>query len=53
MNLFAAADHEKLVGPARLFDPTSLEAEHGEWGNQLLRAASAIRMSWIPASRTT
>lgn len=44
MNLFAEPDRPQLTAPARLFDSAALEAEHGDWGHQLLRAAVALEM---------
>lgn len=42
MNLFAKPDHEQLVAPPDLFDREQLVDEHGAWGHQLLRAATAM-----------
>lgn len=44
MNLFAESDHRKLVAPPSLFDREILREEHGDWGHQLLRAATAMEM---------
>lgn len=44
MNLFAESDQDQLVGPPRLFDSEVLRDEHGDWGHQLLRAATAMEM---------
>jgi hypothetical protein len=44
MNLFAESDRGKLVAPPSLFDREYLREEHGDWGHQLLRAATAMEM---------
>lgn len=44
MNLFAEPDQPNLVGPSRLFDREHLIEGHGDWGHQLLRAATALEM---------
>jgi hypothetical protein len=44
MNLFAEADRGKLVAPPSLFDREALREEHGDWGHQLLRAATAMEI---------
>lgn len=44
MNLFAEQDQPNLVGPSTLFDREHLIEEHGDWGHQLLRAATALEM---------
>jgi len=44
MNLFAESDRQKLVASPSLFDRESLQEEHGDWGHQLLRAATAMEM---------
>lgn len=44
MNLFAESDWGQLVGPPSLFDRESLREDHGDWGHQLLRAATAMEM---------
>lgn len=44
MNLFAEQDHPNLVGPSTLFEREHLIEEHGDWGHQLLRAATALEM---------
>lgn len=44
MNLFAEPDHAQLIGPPSLFDGEGLQNEHGDWGHQLLRAATAMEM---------
>lgn len=44
MNLFAESDRGQLVAPPALFDREILREEHGDWGHQLLRAATAMEM---------
>lgn len=44
MNLFAESDRRKLVALPSLFDREILREEHGDWGHQLLRAATAMEM---------
>lgn len=44
MNLFAEPDRRELVGPPTLFDGEALREAHGDWGHQLLRAATALEM---------
>lgn len=44
MNLFAESDRQSLVAPPSLFDREILREEHGDWGHQLLRAATAMEM---------
>ena len=44
MNLFAEPDQRELVGPPTLFDGEALQEEHGDWGHQLLRAATALEI---------
>lgn len=44
MNLFAQSDRRKLVAPPSLFDREMLREEHGDWGHQLLRAATAMEL---------
>jgi hypothetical protein len=44
MNLFAESDRGKLVAPPSLFDREALREEHGDWGHQLLRAATAMEI---------
>jgi hypothetical protein len=44
MNLFAESDRRNLVAPPSLFDREALREEHGDWGHQLLRAATAMEM---------
>lgn len=44
MNLFAESDRRKLVAPPSLFNRETLRDKHGDWGHQLLRAATAIEM---------
>lgn len=44
MNLFTDADHAELIAPPSLFDRTTLQDDHGDWGHQLLRAATAMEL---------
>lgn len=44
MNLFTDSDRRELVAPPSLFDREILREEHGDWGHQLLRAATAMEM---------
>lgn len=44
MSLFAEADRDQLVGRPSLFDREALLADHGDWGHQLLRAATAMEL---------
>ena len=44
MNLFAESDRQKLVASPSLFDREFLREKHGDWGHQLLRAATAMEI---------
>lgn len=52
MNLFAESDHIRLNADPELFDRTRLMDEHGPWGHQLLRAATALEILTQLTDRT-
>lgn len=52
MNLFAESDHDQLTADPAYFDRASLMDEHGDWGHQLLRAATALEILTQITKRT-